>query len=161
MKQSPHYEDLYPHSQFGGSVKYRNQIYKYLYFFSGGNRWVFLFDPQTDGMTLTNAVDEVVDLTISQLAEAKVVLEADLNDLINLGTWVCRDSAGDYAEIKLTGLSSIHKKQLGQAVAGALPSGMGGILAGAMRTLPTSLRVKQWLHFDFSPELFELFKLLK
>jgi hypothetical protein len=138
--QSPDYFDLYPHGKHQGAISYRGQNFRYIYCEKGYNQWLFVFDPQTEGMTLTNAADFVLEQIFSHLIMAKIINLTGLKDLATVGSVVLRDSNGDYAQvnIKPTTATNIHGE-----------------------TVVTGVAVRGWKHFDFSKEFFELFKLLE
>ena len=137
--QKPNYSDLCHFGKHQGVIDYRKQSFRYIYCEQGFNQWLFVFDPQTEGMTLTNAADFVLEQIFNHLIFAKVITPTSLKDLASVGWVVLRDSNGDYAQVsvKPTTASNIN----------------GDFVI-------TGVSVRSWKNLDFSKEFFELFKLL-
>jgi hypothetical protein len=139
LNNSPDFQDLKPLTNHVGAIRYRNQIYRYLFAQKGASLSLFVFDPQTDGMTLTNACDFVIEAICNEMIKSNILNRTQLQDLLSAGLVALRDSNGDWStvKVKITDALNIHGDY---------------ILTGAV--------VGGWRHLDITPEYLELFKLM-
>lgn len=139
--KTPNYEDLIYHGNISGDVNYRGQNFKFVYSHQGGNQWLFVFDPQTDGMTLTNAADFVLEQIFNQLLREPNFTIDLLKDFLNESSSILlRDSNGEWSKVQVA-LTWGQNRYVTFVCTGAL--------------------VKKWDYFEFSEKFFELFKLLR
>lgn len=136
---SPSYQDIKPYATYAGVVGYRKQCFKYIFCQKGANLSLFVFDPQTDGMTLTNACDFVLEMITNELIQKKIVGRTELQDLLTAGIVALRDSAGEWStvKVKVSDVLSVNGEYI-----------LTGVLVG------------RWKYLDLTPEYLEIFKLL-
>lgn len=139
INNSPNFQDMKNHGTYTGIVGYRNQAFRYIFSHKGSSLSLFIFDPQTDGMTLTNACDFVIEMICKDLLDKYLVSKPVLQDLFSAGLVSLRDSNGDWSSVKVKITEALNIK--GEYVI------TGAVVGG-------------WKHLDITPEYLELFKLL-
>lgn len=86
-----------------GIVYTARNNYSFAYYKPNPNSyWIFMFDPKNQNMSLTNAAEEVICEVLDTLLHHNIIPISELELILDRGHFVCEDSIGEFAEVKLT-----------------------------------------------------------
>jgi hypothetical protein len=139
MQPGPSFADIFPYRTHSGAIHYRDNDYQYIFCRNGHSLSLFVFDPQTDGMSLTNACDFILEMIAKELVSLNIISPSEVNDLFTVGDIALRDSYGQWSKVKTTLTTARSIRNL---------------------FVVTGVHVSKWQHFNFTKEYLELFKIL-
>lgn len=117
-------------AQYSSNVTIRNQKFPYFIYNQNNKLALFIIDPKTQGMSLTNCCEDVVIKITNDMYNADIASKEEICQMIESFSVHLRDTNDEWARI------------------------------GNKNYKTEGLQVRVWEHFNFSKEYLKLFSLL-